>query len=402
VNGTSMKLCGMKILPMRHARFGSIDFEHGGTVQGQIGRGMYVTRSRKAESAEDAPSNSRKTAVTVHDVARHAGVSSMTVSRVVNGTKVREALRVKVVTAIEDLNYVPNLAARAARSGAFRIGVLFSNPRSSNLGDFLMGAFSQSGRDGSQLDIEPIAAHPDPIDAVRTLLARGVDGMILPPPLCDSLEALDLLWQAKVPAVSFATADPRSHSSAVLIDDFEGARALTSHLIALGHSKIAFIRGDSRHSPALRREEGFRAAMAQAGFQLNASWLIEGDFSYRSGLDAGKALLDRPLDERPTAIFASNDDMAAAVAAIALGQGIRIPADLSIAGFDDTPIASLLWPQLTTVHQPIAEMASTAVEIVADTLRQRRAAAGGMAPAIRHHIAPFELKERGSTGPAPQ
>jgi LacI family transcriptional regulator len=389
-------------MPVRHAEFKSANLSNGKTVREQTGRGIDVTLSRKAEAGENLPSTSKKSAVTVHDVARHAGVSSMTVSRVVNGTKVRETLREKVVTAIEDLNYVPNLAARAARSGAFRIGVLFSNPRSSNLGDFLMGAFSQSGRDGSQLDIEPIAAHRDPIDAVRTLLARGVDGMILPPPLCDSLEALDLLWQAKVPAVSFATADPRSHSSAVLIDDFEGARALAGHLIALGHREIAFIRGDARHSPALRREEGFRAAMAQAGLQLNASWLLQGDFSYRSGLEAGKALLDRPLDERPTAIFASNDDMAAAVTAIALGQGIRIPADLSIAGFDDTPIASLLWPQLTTVHQPIAEMASTAVEIVTDTLRQRRASAAGATPAIRHHVALFELKKRGSTGPAPQ
>ena len=361
-----------------------------------------MTRSRKGDTGSDASHSARRTAVTVHDVARQAGVSSMTVSRVVNGTKVREPLRLKVAAAIEELQYVPNLAARAARSGAFRIGVLFSNPRSSNLGDFLMGAFSQSGRDGSQLDIEPIAGHADPIDAVRTLLARGVDGMILPPPLCDSLEALNLLWQAKVPAVSFATADPRSHSSAVLIDDFEGARALTGHLIAHGHRDIAFVRGDPLHSPALRREEGFRVAMAQAGLPLNPSWLKQGDFSYRSGLEAGKALLDQPAKNRPTAIFASNDDMAAAVAAIALGMGIRIPAELSIAGFDDTPIASLLWPALTTVHQPIADMASTAVEIVTDTLRQRRASTNGELPAVRHQIASFELIERGSSGPAPR
>ena len=325
----------------------------------------------------------------------------MTVSRVVNGTKVREEMRAKVEAAIQELNYVPNLAARAARSGAFRIGLLFSNPQSSNLGSFLMGAFGQSGRDGSQLDIEPIAGHDDPIDAVRVLLARGVDGMILPPPLCDSLEALDLLWQAKVAAVSFATADPRSHSSAVLIDDFEGARTLTNHLIELGHRDIAFIRGNPRHSPAMRREEGFRAAMAQAGLPIRAGWLRDGDFTYRSGLDAGQALLECPPEERPTAIFASNDDMAAAVTAVALGQGIRVPAELSVAGFDDTPIASLLWPQLTTVHQPIADMAATAVEIVTDTLRQRRTA-GSEEPAARHHVAPFELKVRGSTGPAPR
>lgn len=325
----------------------------------------------------------------------------MTVSRVVNGTRVREELRLKVEAALEELKYVPNLAARAARSGSIRIGVLFSNPQSSNLGSFLMGAFGQSGRDGSQLDIEPIAGHPEPVDAVRALLSRGVDGMILPPPLCDSLEALDLLWHAKVSAVSFATADPRSHSSAVLVDDFEGARALTGHLIGLGHRDIAFIKGDARHSPAVRREEGFRAAMAQAGLSIRPSWLVQGDFTYRSGLEAGRSLLCVAANERPTAIFASNDDMAAAVTTIALGEGIRVPAELSIAGFDDTPIASLLWPQLTTVHQPIDKMAATAIEIVTDSIRQLRGSATDSLPPVRHHIEEFELIVRGSSGPAP-
>lgn len=339
----------------------------------------------------------RKSAVTVHDVAKLAGVSPMTVSRVVNGTKVREPLRKKVDAAIRQLNYVPNIAARVARSGSMRIGVLFNNPRSGNLGDFLMGAFQQSGRDGSQLVIEPMAAHPTPVDAVRKLVAAGVDGMILPPPLCDSLEALDLLWQADIAALSFATADPRSHSSAVLVDDFEGARAIVRHLLGLGHRDIAFVRGNPSHSPALRREEGFRAAMAQAGQPVRPDWVAQGDFSYRSGLEVGRRLLGG--GPRPTAIFSSNDDMAAAIMAIALGMGLRVPGDISIAGFDDTPIASLMWPQLTTVHQPIADMASKAVEILTDFIKERRT---GAVPAVCHHVAPFALRERESTGPAPR
>lgn len=347
----------------------------------------------------DEPENTggvrRKAAVTVHDVAKLAGVSPMTVSRVANGTKVREPLRKKVEAAIRELNYVPNIAARVARSGSMRIGVLFNNPRSGNLGDFLMGAFQQSGRDGSQLVIEPIAAHPTPVEAVRKLVAAGVDGMILPPPLCDSLEALDLLWQADIAALSFATADPRSHSSAVRVDDFEGARAMVKHLQGLGHRDIAFIRGNPSHSPALRREEGFRAAMAQAGLTVRPDWVVQGDFSYRSGLDAGRKLLSGS-GARPTAIFSSNDDMAAAIIAIALGMGMRVPADLSIAGFDDTPIASLMWPQLTTIHQPIAEMASRAVEMLTDFIKEHRA---GGTPAVSHYVASFALRERESTGP---
>lgn len=361
------------------------------------GRGI-VSATRSRDVAPEAQSDTRRTAVTVHDVARRAGVSPMTVSRVANGTKVREALRIKVQAAIEELNYVPNVAARAARSGSLRIGVLFTNPRSSNLGDFLMGAFEQSGREGCQLVIEPVAAHPNQIDSVRKLVGSRVDAIILPPPLCDSLEALDIVWQAGIPALSFATADPRSHSSAVLIDDFEGARAMTRHLISLGHRDIAFIRGDPKHSPALRREEGFRAAIAEAKLAFEPARILQGMFTYRSGLDVGRQLLDVDPKARPTAIFASNDDMAAAVAAVALGMGIKIPAELSIAGFDDTPITSLMWPQLTTVRQPITDMASKAVEIIAESLRRRR---GSTEQSVTHFVAPFELKLRDSTGPAP-
>lgn len=171
---------------------------------------------------------------------------------------------------------------------------------------------------------------------------------------------------------------------------------MTRRLIELGHRDIAFVRGDPRHSPAMRREEGFRAAMAEARLPINPAWLEEGSFSFRLGLDAGRRLLDQAQGSRPTAIFASNDEMAAAIAAIALGMGISIPGELSIAGFDDTPIASLMWPPLTTIHQPIAMMAATAVEILTDVIRQHKL---GKKPAPRHYIVPFSLVERHSTGP---
>ena len=341
------------------------------------------------------PPNHRKKAVTIHDVARHAGVSSMTASRVVSGSsKVSEELRKRVLASIAELNYVPNVGARAARSGATRIGVLFSNPRSSNLGAFLMGAFGESSRSGAQLIVEPVAGHAQELDAVKKVLSLGVDGVILPPPLCDSIDAFELLKRAHVPALSFATAAPKAHSSAVLVDDFEGARAMTQLLISLGHRDIAFVRGDPSHSPALRREEGFRMAMAEAGLDIRPEWMAQGYFTYRSGLDVGRELLDTADDKRPTAIFASNDDMAAAIIAVAHGLGIRIPQDLSVAGFDDTPLASVLWPPLTTVHQPLAEMAAKAVEIMTDHIRQARS--GGEGEPV-HYVAPFTIIERGST-----
>ncbi|CAN7554869.1 LacI family DNA-binding transcriptional regulator [Caulobacter sp. LjRoot300] len=314
-------------------------------------------------------SGKRRPSVTLHDVARHAGVSSMTVSRVINDYAfISEAARAKVLKSIEALGYRPNAVARATRTGVAQVGVLYSNPNSSNLSAFLMGAFRKAGEIGCQLLIEPSAAHPTPARAVVKLIEAGVGAVVLPPPLCDDAKILKLLTAAGVGPVSFATAKPSSGVTSVAIDDFEGAAMMTRHLIALGHVDIAFIQGDPSHSTASRREEGFRATMAQAGLAVPDAHVVQGLYTYRSGLTAASQLLG--LRRRPSAIFASNDDMAAAVSAVAHGMGIAVPTELSIAGFDDTPVASTIWPQLTTIHQPIADMAATAVELAAGLARR--------------------------------
>lgn len=362
-----------------------------------VRRRSETDKPKAVKASGAAPA--RRSNATIHDVAAHLGVSSMTVSRVVNGSgEVGPETRERVLSAIKELNYVPNVAARAARAGVVRIGVLFSNPRSSNLGEFLMGAFSAATRLGCQLVIEPTAAHASEIDAVRSVLAAGAHAVILPPPLCDAMETLEVVWRAQLPTIGFATAEPRSHSSAVLIDDFEGAKAMTRHLIELGHRDIAFVLGNPTHSPSRCREEGFRAAMAEAGLVVPSQRLVQGMFTYRSGMEVGTALLDCDPAERPTAIFASNDDMAAGVVAVALSLGIKIPAELSVAGFDDTPMAESIWPPLTTIHQPIAEMAATAVTMAHDIVKRSR---GEGKPVVSHHRCEFALKARASTGAAP-
>jgi LacI family transcriptional regulator len=336
----------------------------------------------------------RRPAVTIHDVARRAGVSAMTVSRVINDHKyVSTATTEKVNAAISELNYSPNLAARGLH-GLVRIGMLYSNPSSSNLGEFLMSAFREAGQIGCQLLIEPTLAHPNGTAAVMKLVEAGVDGIILPPPLCDSTEVLDTVRTAGVASLCFATAEPHSNASAVCIDDFEGARLMTQHLLSLGHRDIGFVLGDPSHSTARRREAGFRAAMAEAKISVRAAWVAQGYYSYRSGLEAAHALLEQR--RRPTAIFACNDDMAAAVASVAHGLGIPLPSDLSIAGFDDTPVALTMWPELTTIHQPIAEMAAAAVSLIADQVRRTRA---GEDVIVRHRLIGFTLVERASTAP---
>jgi len=192
--------------------------------------------------------------------------------------------------------------------------------------------------------------------------------------------------------LAFATGRPNPAVSSVRIDDFAGALAMTQHLIGLGHTDIGFIKGDPQHTPTELRLEGFLAAMSAAGLKVRPDRLVEGKFTYRSGLAAARRLLQR--EDRPTAIFASNDDMAAAAMAVAHGQHLEVPKDLSICGFDDTPVATIIWPQLTTVHQPVVAMGRAAVEILCDLVRAQRT---GLKPQPVQKLMPFELVERDST-----
>jgi LacI family transcriptional regulator len=351
-------------------------------------------RACERGSWETLLSGQRRPSVTLHDVAKHAGVSSMTVSRVINDYAfISETARAKVRKSIAELGYRPNAVARATRTGVVQVGVLYSNPNSSNLSAYLMGAFRKAGEIGCQLLIEPTAAHPSSARAVAKLIDAGVGAVVLPPPLCDDAKILKLLAAAGVEPVSFASAKPLPGVASVAIDDFEGAAMMTRHLIELGHVDIAFVRGDPLHSTSLRREEGFRATMAQAGLAVPDAYVVDGEFTYRSGLTAASQVLG--LRRRPSAIFASNDDMAAAVSAVAHGMGIAVPTELSIAGFDDTPVASTIWPQLTTIHQPIADMAATAVDLAAGLARRD----ADDDQARKHVLAELTLVVRQSTAP---
>lgn len=368
----------------RHFGFGDLPEQRSG----------FMADNEDHGSENGAPP--RRSVVTIHDVARHAGVSSMTVSRVMNGKRyVSEAMRRKVEAAIAELNYSPNLTARSL-SSAVRIGALYSNPSSSNLGAFLMAAFRESGKCGCQFLIEPGVTEEEALEGLSRLIESGIGGVILPPPLCDSPAMLEMAQQHGIVPLAFATAKPREGVSAIVVDDYKGAYDMTQHLIGMGHRAIGFIQGDPRHSPSQRREQGFRAAMAGAGIMIRDEWVAPGLFTYRSGLEAARKLL--AADPRPTAIFASNDDMAAAASAVAQGHGLKVPEDLSIAGFDDAPIASTVWPELTTIRQPIGDMAANAVKLLSELVRQARSEGKQEVCHVREMLT---LVERGSTGPAP-
>jgi LacI family transcriptional regulator len=331
--------------------------------------------------------------VTIHDVARHAGVSPMTVSRVINAeTNVREETRARVAASVAALRYAPNQAARSlASADATHIGVLYSNPSAAYLSEFLLGSLEQSSLSGCQLVIEQCEGVESEREAIERLVKGGVDGVILPAPLCDSQESLKGVEEARLPAVLVASGRPAAGLSAVSINDFEASRAMTRHLLGLGHRRIAFINGHPNQTASGQRFRGYIEGMTEAGLSVGTDQVAQGYFTYRSGLEAAEKLLDT---YRPTAIFASNDDMAAAAMAVAHRKGLDVPGDLSVAGFDDTPLATTVWPELTTVRQPIADMAREAVRLLIEQIRGRR---GGRAQQVVHKLVKFTLIKRDSS-----
>lgn len=317
----------------------------------------------------------------------------MTVSRVVNGeTSVRASTRDKVNASVAALNYVPNQAARRlAGSEPIRIAVLYSNPSAAYLSEFLVGVLNKASLLHMQLVVEKCEAGEREGDEARDLIANGIDGIVLPPPLCDSARLLDLIADSSTPAVAVASGQPDKRVCAVSIDDFRAAYEMTRHLLSLGHLRIGFITGHPNQTASARRLAGFRAAMAQAGLEVPDELIAQGMFNYRSGLDAAEILLGQ--EQRPSAIFASNDDMAAATVAIAHRLGLDVPGDLTVAGFDDAALATTIWPELTTVRQPITDMAGAAVELLVRQIRARR---GGESRSSEHIVMDFSLIRRQS------
>jgi LacI family transcriptional regulator len=337
--------------------------------------------------------------VTIREVAARARVSPMTVSRVINGgSNVTESTRETVMAAVRALNYAPNPAARRlAGSEAFRIGLLYSNPSAAFLTEFLLGALEGSRRTGHQLLVEKSGVTANAERAtLQKVLQGGVDGVILPPPLCEAPAVLADVRKADVAVVSVAAGQASTEFSTVRMDNYKAAREMTAYLISLGHHRIGFIKGHPNQTVSSQRHQGFVDALSDAGVDAADAIIEQGYFNYRSGFTAAEKLLARK--QRPTAIFAANDDMAAAALAVAHRLGIDVPNELSIAGFDDTLIAATLWPALTTVRQPIAAMARASVELLLREIRRKRISSDEPPP---QQMLKHTLVRRDSTAPPP-
>src|ERR1700730_13284715 len=322
---------------------------------------MTVRSTKKQASLRPGrkPKHRKQGAPTIADVAAYAGFAPMTVSRVINGEdNVRQETREAVQAAIAKLKYSPNLAARTlAGAEQVRIGMLYSNPSAAYLSEFLVGSLEQARLRHVQL-------------VVRELLATGVDGIILPPPLCDSKRIHAVLTKAGALAVAVASASPRAGYLAVRIDDHAAAVAMTRHILSLSHTRVGFIIGNPDQTASAQRLAGYKAALAEADIPVDNSLIRQGLFTYRSGLKAAGQLLS--LASPPTAIFASNDDMGAATVAVAHRHHLDVPKGLTVCGFDDTEFSRSIWPELTTIRQPIADMARSAIMLLVKKIKARR------------------------------
>jgi LacI family transcriptional regulator len=348
-------------------------------------------------SAPQSRANKRQS-VTIKQVAERAGVSAMTVSRVLNNQSVvRDETRTRVEQAIRELKYRPNILARGLAGGrSLHIGLIYENPSHGYLSEFLVGALNRCRLDRHHLVIEELSSGGEELErgqVAERILASGVDAVMLPPPLSDNPEVIDALDELELPYARVINCPQAGRGFEVTIDDVAAAKAMTDYLIGAGHTRIGFIKGAPNHFAAERRLEGFRAAMSAHGLPTPDAAMAQGHFTYRSGMEAAAVLL--AAKPRPTAIFASNDDMAAGAISTALRLGLRVPDDLSVVGFDDTELATTIWPQLTTVRQPIAQMAATAVELL--SRHAMKGARFGDAHGAR--LLDVEIIERGTVAP---
>ena len=339
---------------------------------------------------------------TINDVAELAGVSIKTVSRVVNDEpNVRESTREKVEKAIAELTYRPNLSARNLASlRSHQVVLVYDDPSvyiapSSvyiiRLQEGMLSACKQTNCD---LLIHPCNYRDADVgDELRTFIERSrPDGVVIAPPLSNMKRIVDAIAQTSTPYVRIAPGKINSREFYVTTNDREVSAEMTRYLVSLGHARIGFIAGHSEHKAVADRLLGYKDGLKESGLEFDPKLVAFGDNSIGSGAAGADTLLDLP--QPPTAIFAANDDMAAGVIRAANMRGIRIPEQLSVAGYDDSALAQQIFPALTTVRQPLKTMAETAALALIGNNGDEVTGSGP-------RTIPAELRVRDSTGPAP-
>lgn len=329
---------------------------------------------------------------TINDVAALAGVSKKTVSRVINGSPgLSTAMRGKVEHAIANLEYVPNPQARALAFGRnLTIALLHDNPNAQTVLNIERGVLDAIRSTDLALMVRPVDRQsPALLEDIGAFLQKQRPlGVILLPPISERDDIADLCRALGARYVRIGSTALDEPSRCVASTDRLAVAQACRLLVSVGHRRIGFVRGPHGFRSAAERELGFDAAMDEAGLAVPRGYRAEGDYRFESGRSAGRALLGLP--EPPTAILASNDEMAAGVVHSARERGLEVPRDLSVVGFDDSPTAKHIWPSLTTVRWPIKDMGFLAAEkLIGDFLPSRRFS-GDV------HELPSELIERSS------
>lgn len=312
-----------------------------------------------------------KNSPTINDVASISGVSKKTVSRIINNSEnVKSETRALVSEIIKKLGFKPNPQARAlAFRRSFLIGMIYDNPNAQYVVNMQLGVLDALRGTGNELVVHPCDRNaPNLVSEIEDfILMQRLSGIIILPPIAEDRQLLALLDRLDVPYIRIsardgAKYDPPINSNQIVSVDKIGCEMAAIHLAQIGHKRIGFIRGNQIYPSAHERRAGFLAGLAKYSIEIDSEIDIAGDYSFESGYEAANIILSNK--NRPSAIIACNDEMAAGVYKAAYEHGLKIPDDLSVVGFDDSPLAPRLTPALTTVRLPTRDMAKMAANIV--------------------------------------
>ena len=338
---------------------------------------------------------------TIKDVAERAKVSLKTVSRVINNEpSVMQGTRTRVLHAIDELDYEPDQSARNLRSGTpFVVGLIYDNPNPYHIIGVQNGVLAACRETGFGLQIHPCdSTSPLLVDELCELVQRSrLAGLVLTAPMSERMDLVSALAARGVKLVRIiaATEDPNDGYPCVYVDDHDAAYEITEHLIQLGHQRIGFLWGGISHRSSGERYAGYEAALKDYGMTVDKHLVVQGDYTFDDGFRGARRLL--ALREPPTAIFGSNDEIAAGVLAAAKSAGMNVPYDLSIAGFEDSPFSKQSWPALTTAKQATEDIARQAARLLIAGLRHD-AYDENPTPLHNQGFVP-QLEVRGSTAP---
>ena len=334
---------------------------------------------------------------TINDVAERAGVSKRTVSRVLNKSdKVNAETRQRVQKVIDELKFTPSSQARGlAARRSYLLGLIYDVPTLFT-NEVQKGVFNVSAREGYDIVVHPCEFDsPKLVDDVRRFVRRSkVDGIIMLPPVSEMKDLVNAIEGWGIPYVRFSSELSATPWRLVVTNYGPAVTDMTNHLVELGHRDIGFISGPADNLSSKKRQEAFVEALRSHGLELREALVVEGAFTYESGVRAAQQLLTK--EHRPTAIFAANDEMAFGVMNVADALGIRVPEDLSVVGFDGTRFATFVIPSLSTIHRPSREMASLGASKLLAFINDGVDAARQFESMVSPKFVPRE-----STGPAP-